>query len=533
MEISSVEVLNNAARDPRISLWRVSILSIIMFLIAGFWGIAVAQPNTHNSNSNNPEVNACKSETCPAYCRQLDVPKTSVGQCVAQCKQSCVPPPPPTVTVTVTPKYYVTAVAYAPPGCTLGPAPQCLTSNSHTSSFVDYSSSTSNGTKVTTKDSFQLGLTISYNAKFLGVLGGGGSYSFQNTTSDSSAATVTKTTIADWNVQGNGDGVDHGQDQFFLLLHPTLTISKSGTQIQWGFNSPGSPYQVYAYELQKPWTARASTTQVFQELGMTNTDYQNILNEDPFGGTVVSSGGGGLHSVVSSAGITEASTFTTGGPPPPPGAGLDPGRFWFTGLSFPYEPAASLPDCNNGGVCNCDSYIGQMVNDKVSDTGTSDEGQTTVDLEGGVSLPLSQSLKIDSKLVWTSSSTTDNITEGKQAATATVSCPSNNYAGPFGIQVWWDSRYGSFVLIPYDPGTVYMIHRGKVTSASNQPIHGQLVTMLYNGKIHRTYTAHDGSYGFPSWSGAPKFLGSAQIKSGAVTQTVNLESVTPIVMKMK
>ena len=421
------------------------------------------------------------------------------GERSCECTGSATPPPP--TPVTVTPKYMIMAIAYAPPGCSIGSPSQCGTSNG--SSFVDYSTSTANGTKITTKDSFQLGLTISYNATFLGSLNGGGSYAIQNTTSDSTAVNETKTSANDWNVQGNGDGVDHGQDQFFLLLHPKVTLAKSGSQIQWGFSNPGAPFTVYAYELLNPSTARPSTTQVLQEVGLTNDDYQAILKEDPFGG--------------------QSS----------PGAGLDPNRFWYTGLSFPYEPAATLANCNNGGVCNCASYTGSLTNDKVSDTGTEDSGQTTVDLVGGISVPLTYSLQIDTKLVWTTSSTTDNTTESKQVATATVTCPSTKYAGPFGIQAWWDSRYGSFVLVPYDPGAVSMIHQGKVVSASNQPVSGQLVTMVYNGKTHRTYTGHDGSYGFPAWSGAPAFTGTAQIKTGSLTQTVNVGKVAPIVMQMK
>jgi hypothetical protein len=517
-----------------------SIASAVLAVYLCSW-VAAAQtgpkPNPKTTNANaNPEVKACLAEQCPAFCRELTIPKTSFGQCVAQCGKSCIPPPPPPPPpVTVTPKYMIMAIAYAPPGCTVTSPTGCGTSNG--SSFVDYSTSSSNGTKITTKDSFQLGLTITYDASFLDVLSGGGSYGFQNTTSDSSSVNVTKTQANDWKVLGNGDGVDHSQDQFFLLLHPKVTLAKSGSTIQWGFNDPGAPFTVYASELQNPATARTSTKQVFQELGLTTTDYQNILNEDPFGGTVVGATGpaGGLHAAGGALQAVRATTFTLGGTADaPPGAGLDPNRFWYTGLSFPYEPALTSPECNNGGVCNCDAYSGSMTNDNAGDKGTEDDGQTTVDLQGGISVPATYSLKIDTKMVWTSSATTDNTTENKQVASATVTCPSTNYKGPFGMQAWWDSRYGSFVLIPYDPGAVPMIHKGKVTNASNQPVGGQLVTLTYNGKTQKTYTGHDGSYNFPSWRGAPAFNGTAQIKTGAVTQMVSVgKALTPVVLQLK
>jgi hypothetical protein len=333
-------------------------------------------------------------------------------------------------------------------------------------------------------------------------------------------------------VQGNGDGIDHSQDQFFLLLHPQVTLARaSGNSIQWGFKDPGAPFTIYASELEKPATARPSTKQVFQELGLTDADYQNILNQDPFGGTVASAD---LHN--GAAGIlpvAHATTFTTGGTAAP-GTGLDSNRFWYTGLSFPYEPALTSPNCNNGGICNCDAYSGSITNDNAGDTSHEDEWQTTVDLQGGITVPISYSLKIDTKLVWTSSATSDNTTEKKQVASATVTCPSTKYQGPFGMQVWWDSRYGSFLLIPYDPGAVFMIHQGKVMNSSNQPVARQLVTLVYNGKTQSTYTAHDGSYGFPALSGAPAFNGTAQIKTGTLTQMVTVGKVLkPLVLQMK
>ncbi len=511
-------------RNTRENLHRVATLAALLLWLICFSGSLTAQ--------KNPEKTACLGETCPAYCKGLTVPKTSLGQCIAQCKASCQPqPPPPPPPVTVTPKFLVMAVAYAPPGCTTGPSGSpspCGTQNG--SSFVDYNSSSANGTKITTKDSFQLGLTISYDHSFLSGLHGGGSYGFQETDSDTTAVSVTKTRTSDWKVQGNGDGVDHGQDQFFLLLHPKVILEKRGSEILWSVTDGGAPYTVYASELRNPSSARASTTQVLQEDGLTTADFQSILDTDPYGGKVVAGGHGLLSTVEANVGTLTAKLPGTG--PPAPGAGLDPSRFWYTGLSFPYEPALTSAECN-GGICNCDAYSGSLTNDNLSDTTHSEEGQTTVDLEGGVKVPEVYELKIDSKMVWTSSSTTDNSTENKQTATATVTCPSTNYTGPFGIQVWWDSRYGSFVLIPYDPGAVALIHRGQVVNATGKPVRGQLVSMVYGGKTQRTYTARDGSYGFPAWSGAPKFTGKAQIETGNSKQTVDLGVISPIVIKVE
>jgi len=538
MRQATAEFNKTESSEWKIGLRSLSGFSEVLLLVACSCALTFAQTKPKPVTVADPETKACAEETCAAYCQQQTVPKTSVGQCVSECKKSCAlpkpPPQPPPVTVTVTPKYKIMAIAYAPPGCTTGPAGtpvQCGTSNG--SSFVDYGSSSSNGTKTTTASSFQLGLTITYSASFLGALNGGGSYGFQNTTSNSSSVDVTKSTTNDWKVLGNGDGIDHGQDQFFLLLNPQVTVQKNGSQIKWGFSDPGSPYTVYASELQNPSTMRPSTAQVFKEVGLTTDDYQSILNADPFGGTVVTASNivplprGG----VASTGFSGSASGSNAAP----GSNLDQNRFWYTGLSFPYQPGLSGPGAQacNSDICNCDSYAGSMSNDKAGDTINGDQGETTVDLQGGASLPLSQTLKIDAKMVWTDSSTTDNSTDKKETATATVTCPSTKYQGPFGIQAWWDSRYGSFVLILYDPGAVPMIQKGRVTNASGQPVRGQLVTMIYKGKTHSTYTANDGSYGFPSWSGAPAFTGTAEIDTGSLKQTVNLGNAEPIELKMK
>jgi hypothetical protein len=510
----------SAGRNRRKNLHRAGPLMALILTLIGSSGLVAAQTSP---------LQACKENKCVQYCQGLSVQKTELAQCVTQCKDACLPPPP---TVTVTPKYFVWAVAYAPPGCSQGstPAPNSLCGASNGSSLVDYGGSSANGTKVTTKDSFQKGETVSLDASFIpGPLSANGSYGIQDTSSDSTTTSVTKTTTNDWKVFGNGDGVDHGQDQFYLMLHPQVKLEARGSQVLWGIVDGGAPYVVYASELRNLAFARPSTISVLGEVGLTAADYQSILDTDPYGGTVLA-GGNGSTTVGVNLGTpaTNQQESGTGAP----GSELDPKRFWYTGLSFPYQPGLPSSTCNNG-LCNCDSYSGGMTNDNMTVNETSDESQTTVDMQAGLTVPDAFALKSDTKLVWTNSSTTDNSTEKTSTANATVTCPSTNYPGPYGMQVWWDSRYGSFVLIPYDPGAVPTIHRGQIVDASGQPVRGQLVTLTYGGKTHRTYTARDGSYGFPLWSGAPKFIGTAQVETRGLKQTIDLGAKLPLVMKMK
>src|SRR5262245_42534087 len=101
----------------------------------------------------------CTSKTSDCSELQNENPRL-YAQCVSQCEKKCEGPPPPPP-VTITPKYMIMALVYAPPGCTNGNPAQCGTNNG--SSFVDYNTGSSNGTKISTKDSFQLGVTISYD----------------------------------------------------------------------------------------------------------------------------------------------------------------------------------------------------------------------------------------------------------------------------------------------------------------------------------------------------------------------------------
>jgi hypothetical protein len=143
------------------------------------------------------------------------------------------------------------------------------------------------------------------------------------------------------------------------------------------------------------------------------------------------------------------------------------------------------------------------------------------------------SLKLDTKMVWTTGATTDNTTESKQTAAATITCPSTRYTGPEEMEVWWDSRYGSFLFIPFDPGVVPLLHQGKVQDASGRAVAGQSVKMTYAGKTFHTFTAPDGTYRFPSPNGKSVLTGTAQIVTGSLQQTVNIGEIKPVVLKMK
>jgi hypothetical protein len=173
-------------------------------------------------------------------------------------------------------------------------------------------------------------------------------------------------------------------------------------------------------------------------------------------------------------------------------------------------------------VCNCTAISNSFTNDRATDQISEDTGQTTVDLYGGTGVPKVWSLKIDTKMTWTTTATNDNSTDSKQTATATITCPSVNYNGDTGMAVYWDSRYGSFLFVPFDPGATAMIHQGQIVDGASHAVGGQLVQMTYGGKAYHTFTAPDGKYSFPAPNGKPVSGGTAVILTGGKTQSVSL-----------
>ena len=102
------------------------------------------------------------------------------------------------------------------------------------------------------------------------------------------------------------------------------------------------------------------------------------------------------------------------------------------------------------------------------------------------------------------------------------------------MAVYWDSRYGSFVFIPYDPASTPLLHKGQVLDSRGHPIAGQLVTMTYGGRTQRTFTAPDGNYTFAAPGGGKALLaGTAKVTTGGVTQSVLLGTAQRAFLKMR
>jgi len=429
----------------------------------------------------NPDV-GCTS--AGARCSSADV---LVGHCMTppgfpRGERECVcagSPPPP---VTIQPKYIVGGLVYAPPGCT---NPTAGSACSQPGS-VDYSGSSSLGTKITTADSFKNGLkvTASFGSD---VIGSSDSFAWSRTTGDSHSANLTKSSGLEIKAFGNKDGIDHDQDMFILLLNPTVTLSSDGAQnIYWqpGYSgNAAARYEVYVSELRNPATMRPDVAALLQAHGFTAADYKTIRCLDPFSGPGVTGPFG------TQADFCQVSA-STGAPSP----GLDLNRFRPTTWILQYEPPLHASDL-------CPTVTATLKNDFASEDASSTEDDYTVSADMHAGVKDTFGLKIEGEMTWTNSETDANSRGSTQSASLTLVCPSVGYTGPTLFQVYWDVMYGTFLLIPFDQASMEIIQHGTVTDAHGKPVAGESVELEYGGRNYHTFTTTVGTYRFATLKG--------------------------------
>lgn len=443
------------------------------------------------------------------HCKTTAAPP---GERECECVEGTTTQPP----VVLNPKYLVLGLVYAPPGCSNIPGSQCA----NAASLVDYAGGSSLGSKVSTKDSFK-----GENKVSVDIAGAWGfDAGFSVTDANGSSVAITKSAALDIKALGNGDGVDHGQDQFILLLNPKVTLRKQGVNLYWspGYDGPFlDRYEVYVSELRRPSTMRPAVAAELKRLGFTTDDFQHILSLDPFGGTVCT------ESRFPDALSCGPQVATDGR-----GPALDSNRFAPTAWSFPYEPPLQSESCNNG-VCNCTIFSGTLKNETVLEN--SSESTTEYSVGFHASAPLSDvfGLKASGQLTWTSTATQTSTTGSSQSATATISCPSPSYTGPLHMALFWDKLWGSFLFMPYDASASSAVHRGQVINASGKPVRGQLVHLAYGGKTFHTVTGRNGNYEFFAPAGRIATATTAQLTVGNVRRMINLGSPGAIITRVQ
>ena len=178
----------------------------------------------------------------------------------------------------IIPKYKLLTVLYAPPGTSAG--------NIRTS--VAYTDQSTTGTTTSIDSSFQASLDVTASVGDDG-LGDSTDFHTSRTTGKTSSVSITKTHSHGISVFGTAqDGIDHGDDEFWLWLNPLLNVTIDD-QATWelGVNdvngTTGMNIQfVFAKWLQNPSLMPQDVAQALADACLTTADYRQILSCNPF-----------------------------------------------------------------------------------------------------------------------------------------------------------------------------------------------------------------------------------------------------------
>lgn len=495
------------------------ILLVFLFTVVGFSAspsMSYAYTGCKYQAPTHGHPAVCVTGAPKGKCYPTDT-GTGTGKCImlsgdnsCECRGSELPPPVcKNATGAIFPKYYILGLVYAPPGCTSTSALKCSTQSS-----VDYQASSSMGTKVSMENAFSKTfddkVDVSVGVKDAGSIGASVSGGYQNTSSDSKSQTITKGQSLDIKATGNGDGIDHDQDLFILLLNPAVAVRENTqvvnnqcgpTVVSWYMGVSGSSGHEALYTIPVGWLKNPSSMpanvvyQLQTLLKFTNDDYQTILAQDPF-----------------------ANGSTT----------IDSNRFTLTTYSFPYIPTQQLSDCNNG-VCSCTTFADTLKNEFQTDVGSKYQDQYSLGFSESAGFDigvLSIKNQSDQKFTWTSTSTNDATTDSSQSALAAVMCPSSNYQGPTNMDVYWDKLFGSFMFVPTWITQPQIISQGTAADASGKPVRHEAVTLSFGGKTYHTWTNNRGDYVFSTPASLPtlNLPTSGQLSIRTVRQVVTLPS---------
>ncbi|HUX66621.1 MAG TPA: hypothetical protein VMV31_03950 [Terriglobales bacterium] len=368
-------------------------------------------------------------------------------------------------------KFMVMAVVYALPGST-------STHGQETS--VLYQNTSTLGTSSSVSHSVKQGYAVSADVSALGS-GLSANFSTSQDKTDSSEVDVSKSSSYGISVTGTADGIDHDNDQIWLLLNPVMVVSVTGKNLAWALSHSGTQAEVQYVTvgwLKQPSTMEAGVAASLRNAGITPADYPELLARDPFANGSTS---------------------------------IDTSRFAPANQSFPYEQQ---------NVCEPYTFSNDTI-DKSSNSETKSDSFSVTLKTGFDAVFVKASFSNTASFSWSNTSTYGTSTESKQQASATVCGPSPSWAGGTNVDVYYDRIYSSF-LFAFDPASVPSTRdqmaavRGTVTRDGKLVPHME-VALQVGGKTFRTYTnAHGVYYLFH----APR--GAATIAIGGVAEPITI-----------
>ena len=228
-------------------------------------------------------VGQCGADCSRRFCLPNDFTPGGLQQCYRDCHQRCARS---LRTEVLRPRYYILSLIYAPPGCTSTERYRCPNLGS-----VSYTTGSSTGTTTSTTESFKSGTTVSLERglSFEGIslFEMTSDTNFTTSVTSGNSLTISKAQSFEINTLGNGDGIDHGQDMFLLLLNPAIVVESLGRNSNWNFGYSGPSallYKVYVSWLRNEQRSMPDPVKDFpmNQYHFKQADFQTILAQDPF-----------------------------------------------------------------------------------------------------------------------------------------------------------------------------------------------------------------------------------------------------------
>ena len=394
---------------------------------------------------------------------------------------------PKLITGTIVPNYLVLTVIYAPPG----------TNGGHSTSSVSYQAGSTTGTTTSSSQSFKTGVSASVEASG-GVLGNGGgigvSFDCSQSTTDSQSVEIKKSVTSTLTQSGpSQDGINHDEDEIWLLLKPTVNLALSSSATEWMLASTRSPVQyVHVGWLNGHQAMPPGVASALQSAGITPEVYPEILARDP---------------------LANGS------------AALQSSRFVSIDTTFAYEPPLTASDPVPTSTFN-------ISNSTITTQGVATEDtfkvQLSVSGSGDFLSLVTLKLKDTASWEWTNKSSKIASAGTSQSAQLTIGGPAYGYTGPTVVQVYFDTVYKTFAF-DLVPQTSQVALKGTLLTAKGAVAANKPVTLIVGSRKQEAFTNANGEFTFYG-----DISGKVTIQAPGVSQVIpQLQSTKSITLHPK
>jgi hypothetical protein len=384
------------------------------------------------------------------------------------------PPAPPPVVSAVVPDYIVLTVIYAPPG----------TNGGASKTSVSYEAGSTTGTTTTASKSFKQGTSISVSATAgspkTDSASVGVSFDYSNSTTDTASLEITKSKTSTIVVDGPAkDGIDHDEDEIWLLLKPTVnvSVSSSTSAVQWALSdTPAAPKRVFVGWLNGDQPMEPGVAEALKSAGITEKEYPCILAHDPLAQQAKGATLADYPCIKEiNPGISDPSANNA--------------RFQFQ-TYFDYAGPLNKGDAQ--GPQSFEIGTNTISNDK---TEVDDSYQVGVTVSASVGSPLvTTKLQDKNTWQWTNKSSVSFSQGASQKITATIGGPAWGYTGPTVLEVFYDTIFHTFAFALVSDAGMPVALQGSLVDPTGNAISGHEVSSSVSGKTLRAITNLSGKF---------------------------------------